>query len=494
MSRNWGDGFEGYATGTDLAARVDAYNNATIMNASHTAFNVGQSVANADFTKIFEGATNETTLYFSVRLKYESAVTGSGRNVYLTFMDAATDQVTIEWTDSKQIIVRSGGKTGTILATYTNAFNLNVHDSWQGKIVINNTTGSVELRKNGNSTNFVTALTGVNTRAGSANAYVNAIKVFEDNTWVMDDLFVNNNDGTAPSGWPTDYRNIPSLTTGAGGSTDFLPDLSPRILGQTVNTFFEVLGGDEEFGIQFVAPVSGTITTILLEIHANMTGHMRAAIVAADAAAQAGGPGTLLEISAELTNPVAGVTTFTLNSTVTLTRGVAYWIFFFADATVSVNCNSGNGTLLATWNRTYSAGYQANLNLGYGGSVAPCMYTNLTPFNWSLVSEVAEDGDTTFVQSGTLNAKDMYTIAALGVTPTSIIGVEAMLIVRKSNSGPRSVALMVNANSSGDTEQVVGDLSNGYTAVSKFMPLDPTGAAWTQAHVEAAQVGIKVKI
>lgn len=482
------EGYEGYAAGSDMASLVTSFNSASFLGAGSTAFNRGQCAFGLNITDTFDTAANETTIFMTVRLKYGSVV-NSANAAQFVFSDGTNDQVTIQWLGDKSVVVRSGGTAGSILGTFPAAFFLNVWDSWQVKIVINATTGSVEFKKNGD-TSVAFSVTGVNTRAGSGNSYANKYSAIIGTTWLIDDLFMNNNDGTAPTGWPADLRAVEQAVTGAGDSTMFLPDLATRTYGQTTDLFTTVATANSQFMIVFGATASGPVSEITIKVHTGFTGHIKGAIYSVTGLT---GRWILLDDTAEETNPSSGLLVLTLGAPVQLERGELYGIAILTDAAVTLDsCNTSGYFAVVGAARSYGAGFIPLFDTGVGASIAPFMTVDQTPDNWSLVNESSEDGDTTYVQSSTVNDLDLYTLAPLGVTPSAIVGVQATAIWRKQNSGARTVSLMYKANGSAATVETTVSLSVGYTVSRKFMPLDPTAAAFTQLVVEGAQVGAKV--
>lgn len=492
MTRLWADGFDVYASGSDVALRYTTFAGITLNGASSTAFNLGGCASGLSITKRFETSTNETTIFGSVRLKYNSSVTNGGNTFGLTFYDGVNAQASINWYGDGSIVVRSGSGVGTTLATYTEAFTLNVWDSWQFSFVINNTTGAVSLRKNGASSDTYT-LTGVNTRAGSGNNYVNIVAFGSNTVFLTDDFWLNNNDGTAPTGWPPDVRAVQQTVSGGTGTTAFAPAQSTYQYGSTSAVLAsQTLVANSIYFEKFISTVGGTTDNATITLSASLTGDINAAIY--DDTGPGGSPGTRLAQATALVNPSVGTVTFTMTAPATLVRGSAYYIAFFADAAFSVSTTTtGVHSNMWGYGQSYGSGFPSTITTaGVNASLLLKAYTLVTPSNWSLVSDAAEDGDSTYVYSSTINAEDLYTLSALPVTPNSILGVEVFMVARKSDSGARTVSLRYKANGSADTDEGTTALSNNYTFTTKFLPLDPTGASWTQAHVEGANIGVKV--
>ena len=501
MTRLWGDGFEGYSAGTDLALRYNTYVSAALGAEAETAFTSGQCAHTIDVTKVFEDATNEATIFFSIRLKFDSPVQ-IARTFVLEFLDGGTAQCAVKWNAANNsIVVYSGSAlSGTPIATWTSAFSLNVWDSWQGKVIINSSTGEVTLRKNGSTSTYVTGtamsttITSANTRGGTGNNYANEVRMDGDVSWLVDDLWLNDNDGTDPTDWPPDVRGIALLPNGAGTDTDLTPDQATRDYGATGDSTTSTFDMNKIYGVRFQTAVGGTIDDIFVNFVGAQSGHAIAAIYDGEDAPSGtlGSPGSLLRETGITTDPAGGLETMALTSSLTLERDHYYWIFLLGDFDMDLVAGIAGPTMVVTAH-TYSSGFDGVVNYGHGGGpVPPLMYTTLTPFNWSLVADPVQDADTTYVYSANIGDKDFYTVAQMGVTPTSILGVEPIVYWRKQNSGYRQAALIFKANGSASVDEVTTDLSVGYTAASKFLPQDPTAVDWTQSTVEGAQLGTKV--
>src|SRR6185436_13829308 len=95
----------------------------------------------------------------------------------LQLLDGTTIQCSVVFRSDGAIILTSGGVLGTVLATYSGAFP--VGSTWYAfeiEVVVNNTTGSITVRKNG-STSADFTLGSLNTRGGTANNYANKMQV-----------------------------------------------------------------------------------------------------------------------------------------------------------------------------------------------------------------------------------------------------------------------------------------------------------------------------
>lgn len=161
-----------------------------------------------------------STIRFAMRLKIDS---GSGSNrTYFSVLNGSTMHVSLgvdgsgylrAWFDSVVY--------GIVLGTAaTSPLSEGTWYHIEGKIVIHDSTGSIELRVNGNSTPVLN-LSGLDTKVGSS---TDATKVrfgsAGSSSWhYLTDLAVWNESGESPTGWIGDCR-VDTLNPSAAGSVD----------------------------------------------------------------------------------------------------------------------------------------------------------------------------------------------------------------------------------------------------------------------------------
>lgn len=112
--------------------------------------------------------------------------------------------------------------------------------------------------------------------------------------------------------------------------------------------------------------------------------------------------------------------------------------------------------------------------------------------NYLLVDEAAQNGDTDYVQSATVNNKDTYAFANMAHTPSSIFGTQLNMIAKKDDGGTRSICSVCRsggADYDGDS-QVMGTSYSDYRQVREVDPA--TSAAWTRSDLNSAEFGVKV--
>jgi hypothetical protein len=124
--------------------------------------------------------------------------------------------------------------------------------------------------------------------------------------------------------------------------------------------------------------------------------------------------------------------------------------------------------------------------------------------NWTLVDETPPNDTTDFVQSGTLNAEDMYAVTASGIGAGDTVNAvlvgwrgrnnvadavtTARLQVKKTSGGTVAQGSDLLPNSASFATNRHAEPRN-YTLISHAAP---DGAAWTQATLDTMQIGVKI--
>lgn len=127
------------------------------------------------------------------------------------------------------------------------------------------------------------------------------------------------------------------------------------------------------------------------------------------------------------------------------------------------------------------------------GAGATTGFTPLTGSNYAQVNEATPDGDTSYVESGTLNTIDSYTLADLPANITTVKGVMAVLQAKKTDIGGKQLAPLIRTGATNYPANSNINLSNGYLYDNRSWVINPnTGLAWTVSDVNALEVGQKV--
>jgi hypothetical protein len=499
-----GDSFDYYSSTGDTARSVwDSSNTAgAAMQLSAPRFTPGQSLGfgnNATFlTKNF--GSNESTVWVNFAYYRPGALTVNSPEVWHSFFDGGTAQCTLAFFGNGNIVLLRGGSGGTVIATYTAGFNQDVWTHFQCQIVFNGTTGSLTIRKNGSPTNnfSATGLNTISTANAYANSYANGFGSSGSVTWPqVDDLFLFSSSGAAPNTWVGDVRAICLMPVADTAQKNFAPQPTNTLTFGPGSIFASptTLNANTMYVTGIVAPNrGGPVTKLTATSSGAATGHVQMAVYANDG--PAGQPGTLLGTSAVVTNPPAsGTVDFTFATPVNLSPARKYYFAFLLDVNWAVQVASGITGSAYLVARTYGSGFPNPANAGGALGVNPgnSPYAVATVVgNCTCVSELLANGDTDYVTSTNPTDEDLYLVDSLPVTPAAIIGVVSKVYVKKSDAGARTGQLRVK---SGATEVAGVDtaVSTTYTYLARVDTTDPnTGAAWTQAGVNALTVGQRV--
>jgi len=497
MSTLLAESFDQYASSggaADMTSIGWTIGSLTITTSPNTPFSQGQ-VASIFSTSVssYNWGSNETTVYGSFFYLNRSA-SSSSQYVYFSFTDAGTAQCTIRLNMDGSVGLYTGGPTGTLISTTSSIFTGGVvttpWTSFQFKIVINNTTGSIEIRQNGGPSNVITQ-TNVNTRGGTSNSYVNAIAIAStgaSGTGVIDNLFLNNTSGNAPTSWPGEMRALQQTPLSVvTPNFSLFPVSTDSGAGNNITT--QSCTNGNSYYAKFSSPATGTIGTVSMTTNAGATANVKMSIF--DATGASAGPGTSLGSANVVANPATGANTFTFSSPVGVISGTAYWLGFSEDATVVWRMgNTGANWLQAlSSSPTAYASFPATNPTITGIANFPVATITVTNTNAQGVNDLTENQDTTYIYTAS-NVEDKYNMSAVAASTYQIIAVQYYAMWKKSDVGTRTAALSVTANGSSDTNLTSVTPTFVYAYSIKTLELDPTGAAWTPTNVNGAVVGI----
>ena len=277
--------------------------------------------------------SNEATLFAAVAFYRDDTLSGNNTEWGLQFLDGATAQCTVVFESGGNITLRSGGISGSVLATYPTAYTSQTWAHFQIKVVINNTTGSIAIRKDG-ATSDSFAATGLNTRGGTANNYASKVAVASyitgNTTYYFDDLLLYSGSGAAPNDWVGDIRAVALMPNADTAQKQFTAGPTAQTFGNAATTNTKSGSANTITMITASPPASDTVAKMTVNFNASFSGHAKCAIYAADGGS--GTPGTLLATSAEVTNPGAGNVDFTFASPPAVIAGTSYILAILADA------------------------------------------------------------------------------------------------------------------------------------------------------------------
>ena len=283
MAWEFGDSFDFYNAQADMTAPGTMWSVVTGGGfSSTTRFGVGQSMdigASGTNNRITNTFNNDTTLYVNLAY-YLNAALPMNANIYWGFAvsDGANKQVGVYWNGSGAIIVTAGEYNAATLATWSSAYAAFQWNHYQFKFVINNTTGSVELRLNG-ATSDSFSLTGANTRNGSTNNYGNNLRFYGGSTnMFMDDFYGFNDQGAQPNTWQGDVRAVQLMpnsdssvtwtkSTGASNNS-CVSELKED--GDTTYVSTNTANNVDLYGIAALATTPNAIINVVLKSFARM--------------------------------------------------------------------------------------------------------------------------------------------------------------------------------------------------------------------------------
>jgi hypothetical protein len=115
-----------------------------------------------------------------------------------------------------------------------------------------------------------------------------------------------------------------------------------------------------------------------------------------------------------------------------------------------------------------------------------------TNANWQNVSETAMDSDTTYNYDPTNGDKDLFNIGSLSSNPVNIWTMAVRAAARIDASSTVNLENRIVSNGT-EVDGSAVDLGSTYAYQTTIQETDPnTSAAWTEAGVNAAQIGYKI--
>jgi len=497
------DGFDYYATIADVARSVwdaaDTTGGTTFNLSTPGRFPGGQClrcgvVKTVLLTKNIP--TNESTLFLCCAYYKQDTLAGTNAELYIQLRDGATNQCTIVFESSGNLVLKSGTFSGTVLATFTGAFPSVTWTHFQIKVVINNTTGEFRVRKNGSPTDSFVA-TGLNTRGGTANNYANVVNfglgAAPTQFDYLDDVLIFSGSGAAPNDFVGDVRALVLPAAAATAQQQFTASATTGTCGPPVaGASSRTVAANT---VEWVGPVlgrAGTLTKLTVNMNTALAGNIRAAVYATGTD---GKPSTLLATTATVTNPALGLNDLAVTGGPVLSSVRQYFLAMQVDANASLK-----GDVAATWpqflvytqSRTFASGLPDPAVPVLASSAVVSAVSATVTSSVVAVTEPVGNGDTDYLYDSVVGDSDLYAMEDLPLTPAAVIGVVSKIYAKKSDAGTRNGQVLVNSAGT----QVAGTdtpLPSTYTYLARVDAVDPaTGAAWTPAAVNALQVGQKV--
>lgn len=127
------------------------------------------------------------------------------------------------------------------------------------------------------------------------------------------------------------------------------------------------------------------------------------------------------------------------------------------------------------------------------GAGASAQFTPSAGSNFQNVDDgTTVDGDTTYNSSTTVNHIDSFALSSSGLSAGTIKGTQSTIIARKDNVDPRAVAALIRSGGT-NFPQTTQQLGPVFQVFREIQETDPnTSAAWTQANLDAMELGYKL--
>jgi hypothetical protein len=408
-------------------------------------------------------------------------------NSGVIFGDAGTNQCAVGFNSSGKLVLWNGGLGSTQIAISTAAITANTWHYVEWDLTFS-ASGSYNVYLDG-----VSVFSGTGNLKNSSNAYANQV-ILSGSSCNFDDMYVFDSTGSTNNAVRGDSR-VETLFPTADSSVAFSPSAGVFGAFYSLSNSTSYWSGGQLYLRKFTAPVSATLNSIIIVPAASSSGANFKPAVYAD---NSGSPGTLLSSGSQVTGATALTPiTMPLTTAQSLTAGTNYWIGYVTDTALTMQRDDNSS--FAT-----NAGYSASVtytsappstapSMSSGQSSLQC-WGNLTGMttNYSEVNEVPPGGDLSCVTSSTVGAEDRYSFGSLSSTPSNIAGVKVSTLLRKTDTGARTITVQLK---SGGTE-VTGSSQSpavSYGYFSNYQDTDPnTSAAWTASGVNSVTAGTKI--
>ncbi|HEY2617788.1 MAG TPA: hypothetical protein VGI78_10655 [Acetobacteraceae bacterium] len=274
---NWcfGDSFDLYAAPADAVAGYWDSGTTTLFTLVAGRFSGSravQSTATAGVWLAKNSGSNDAVHHIVVAFQQTAALSGTTIALYLQLLDGVGNgQCSINFLSSGNITLTSVGPAGTVLDTWTGGVNAqNTWIAYEFEVVINNTTGSWAVRRNGNTSNDH-AVGSLNTRGTTANNWANRLAIGQNvsiSNQLLDDILWRSDAASVP--WVGDvrcYTRMPSSDasvqfTPLSGTTNFSQVSEAHQDGATSYVFDATVGHADFYNIAALAATPASVVAV----------------------------------------------------------------------------------------------------------------------------------------------------------------------------------------------------------------------------------------
>jgi hypothetical protein len=489
----FGDSFDLYSVPADATGYWDTYGAGLGPSLVAGRFTGSQAFNAASGSQLIKASSsNDAIHHITLAYQQTSALSGTTQALYFTFRDGGTAQCTVAFRSDGAIQLLSGTNGGTVLDTWTGAVSLaNQWFAFEIEVVINSTSGSWTIRKNGNTGTPDHTLGSLNTRGGTTNNFAQQVVIGLGGSvgTYLDDFLWRSDPASVP--WLGDIRcyvRTPSSDAQAQMSRSGVPAQA-----LTSGSAYNAWGANSAHYFQFTAAYSGQVATVTWNTGGSASGSANAkCAIFAD---NGGVPGGLLATSNVIANPVVNQQTVTFPSPPSLVSGQLYWLGENQDGSYSAASQGIAGsTSLSVPSSPFSTWPVANPSLtGSSSGASQHAFTlNYTlTGNYGAVQELHQDALATYVYDFTVGHNDLYGIAAIpGPAPPSVVCVTTRALAQKSDAGSRSGAVQIKSGSATVQSPSSTLVAGSWAWLWRTDFNDPnTGAPWAVANVNSVQIG-----
>lgn len=438
-----------------------------------------------------------------------SPLVGDELGIGVQFLDGAGPQCTMLFRVDGSVVLTGGDAEDSIVATFEDVFSQNTWTSIQGEIVVHDSAGSLKLWIQGQTGDpgSVTpdfSATSLNTRGASSHNYANNIRIVTGagmrdinndgvfaNSHRIDDFRAFDDSGSAPNELTGDL-----MSNWLPAASDSSIDFTAEELYQTelVHTIGSALAAtNTALYTKFIPERNFDIKKVEFVLSSGTGANIKLALFDSDGLES--GPGTLLSSLGTITGATVGVNQLVVASPPAVEEGHVYWIGIDQNTSCSYTAITNNTSEVKVWSSSTTYGSFPASNPALIPVIQ--LYVNfalISSKNFSQVSELTEDGLTSYVRSANAGDVDQYTISPLPSVPAYIDAVITWGFVNKNEAGLREAQIHLDSGGTGDDSPST-PLTSTFGYIGKCYTEDPdTSTAWTYSGVNAILVGPKVSV
>jgi hypothetical protein len=433
--------------------------------------------------------SNDAVHHVNLALRQTTAFSGTTNILCIQFVDGVTNQCCVVFRSDGALLLTSGSQSGSTLATWATAIiGVSVWHSYEIEVVVNNSTGSIAVRRNGNTSNDFSA-TGLNTRGGTANNYANKVQLGSTSGSFVQDIddFLWRSDASSVS-WIGDVRAA-QMMPASDASVQFSKGPSTYALTPySVSTTFGNSAGTARYSA-FTASYDGTIASVIINLGAGFTGNMKLSLFASSDSSTTSVPTTVLGSATTITNPATGNNTFVFSSPPSVIKGTRYYVGVDTDTSSgTIVVGSQNNNLGLTSATAYGSFPAAGPSVGSSTGMPLITVNHNVGSNATLVNESQENTTTDYVYDSTVGHADFYNISTIP-TSSTVTAVTTRGYLCKSDVGVRSAQLQL-ASGVTTVQSTPLLLSTSFQWAYRTDTVDPnTGSAWSASNVNSITIG-----